>query len=189
MVRYHDALKPLLTDIDAVQPHPDNNNNGDIDAIDLSIEVNGMYRPVMAQRSTGNILAGNHTWMALAGRGAQMVPVIWLDVDDDDALRILLGDNAIAAKAIRDNAATAAILKHLDASERGLVGTGYTVDDMEVIRTLSEMPLETNEFGQWPTLTFTVHPRTRQAFKQMTKEADTDAEAFELLLRLAGWDG
>lgn len=188
MVRYHDALQPLLVPIDAVQPHPDNNNNGDIDEIDASIEVNGMYRPIMAQTSSGNILAGNHTWMALAGRGAQQVPVVWLDVDDEDALRILLGDNYIAAKAIRDNAATARLLTRLAATDKQLLGTGYTEMDLTVIKKLAEMPLE-YEHAQWPTICFTVHPKVRKAFREMTKEAETDPEKFELLLRLAGWEG
>ena len=188
-VRYHPALEPLLEPTETFTPHPDNNNNGDLDEIDDSFEINGMYRPIIVQDSTGYILAGNHTWMALAGRGAQRVPVIRLDVDEDAAYRILLGDNAIAAKAIRDNAQTVAILRKLEDSEKGLRGTGFNTNDLEVIKTLSEMPLETNEFGQWPTLTFTIHPRIRKVFKEMTREADTDAEAFELLLRLAGWDG
>jgi len=188
-VRYHDALQPFLEPIDAVQPHPDNDNHGDIDEIDFSIEVNGMYRPIQAQRSTGHILAGNHTWMALAGRGAQQVPVVWLDVDDDDALRILLGDNAIARKAIRDNATTARLLQHLVDTERGLAGTGYREADLKAIKKLAEMPLELDEYASWPTLTFTVHPRIRKAFRELTAEAETDPERFELMLRLAGWDG
>jgi hypothetical protein len=189
IVRYHQALRDFMVPIDAVQPHPENNNNGDIDGITESIETNGMYNVIKAQKDTGYILAGNHTWMALAGLGAQQVPVVYLDVDDTDAIRILLGDNAIAAKAIRDNAATVDLLVKLAASEKGLIGSGFTPDDLAVIKTLAEMPLETNEFAQWPTLTFTVHPKLRRAFKKMTREADTDAEAFELLLRLAGWDG
>lgn len=188
-VKYHDALQPLLMPIDAVQPHPDNDNNGDIDAIDLSMEVNGMYRPVMAQKSTGHIVAGNHTWMALAGKGAQQVPVVMLDIDDDTALRILLGDNHIARKAMRDNAATAKILEHLAETEQGFIGSGYVPEDYEVIKALAEMPVQNDEFGTWPTLTFTIHPRIRKAFRDMTKEADTDPDRFELLLRLAGWDG
>lgn len=189
LVRYHDALAPLMVPIDSVCPHPENDNNGDLDAIEDSIVVNGMYRPIMAQASTGHIVAGNHTWMTLAGKGVQQVPVVMLDIDDDTALRILLGDNAIARKAIRENQATARILERLHATEQGLIGTGYTPDDMEVIKTLAEMPLETNEYGSWPTLTFTVHPKVRAAFRNMTRECDNDAERFELLLRLAGWDG
>lgn len=189
IVAYHEALEPFLVPIDSVQPHPENDNNGDMDAIDESIETNGMYRPVIAQQSTGNILAGNHTWMTLAGKGCQQVPVVFLDVDDHSALRILLGDNRIAAKAIRDNAATLNLLMKLADTETGLTGTGFDQGDLAVIKTLAQIPFDNNEYGQWPTLSFTVHPRIRKAFKTMTKEADTDPEAFELLLRLAGWDG
>lgn len=188
-VRYHDALEPLLVPVDAVQPHPENDNNGDLEAIEDSIDVNGMYRPIIVQESTGHIVAGNHTWMTLAGKGVQRVPVVALDIDDDTALRILLGDNAIARKAIRENQATARILAHLREVDPTLRGTGYVPEDYEVIKTLAEMPFEANEFGSWPTISFTIHPRVRKAFRHMTREADTDPERFELLLRLAGWDG
>jgi ParB-like chromosome segregation protein Spo0J len=188
-IRYHDTLQALLEPIDAVTPHPQNPNNGDLDEIEASIDVNGMYRPIYAQRSTGYILAGNHTWMALASRGAQQVPVLWLDIDDDVATRILLGDNAIAARAIRDNALTRDLLRTLAATEHGLHGTGYSPADLDVIEALAKIPLETNEHATWPTLSFTVHPKLVAAFRQMTHEATTDPERFEVLLRLAGWDG
>lgn len=189
IVAYHDALEPFLVPTDSVQPHPENDNNGDLDAIEESIEINGMYNVIKAQASTGNIVAGNHTWMALAAKGVQQVPVVFLEVDDYQARRILLGDNRIAAKAIRDNSATLALLMKLADSDLGLSGTGFDATDMAVIGELAKMPLETNEYGQWPTLSFTVHPRVRKAFKEMTREADTDPDAFELLLRLAGWEG
>ena len=56
-IRFHPDLKALLVPVDEVQPHPNNWNNGDTEAIAESIEVNGMYRPLYAQRSTRYIVA------------------------------------------------------------------------------------------------------------------------------------
>jgi ParB-like chromosome segregation protein Spo0J len=43
-----------------LRPHPRNVNRGDLAVIAESIAQNGFYGAVVAQRSTGYILAGNH---------------------------------------------------------------------------------------------------------------------------------
>lgn len=128
-VRFHPALKDLLVPINLVHPHPDNPNNGDSDAIAVSIEVNGMYRPVEIQASTGYILAGNTTYAACLELGATEIPVVWLDVDDETALRILLGDNQLARLARMDRALELPLLERLMDTDLQLLGTGYTVWD------------------------------------------------------------
>ena len=82
LVQFHPALTPLLADIDSVSEHPDNPNNGDLEEIVSSIEINGMYRPIYAQDSTGYILAGNGTWLACKLLEAEVVPIIRHDVSD-----------------------------------------------------------------------------------------------------------
>lgn len=123
LVRYHDDLKNLMVDINDLQPHPANPNNGDLDAVAESIQVNGMYRPIYAQTSTRTILAGHTTWGACHELGATHVPVLWLDIDDKTALKIVLADNKTAHLATLDPALEAAALLSLDDD---LDGTGYT---------------------------------------------------------------
>lgn len=125
-VRYHPALESLLVPIEWVSPHPDNPSSGDEEAIAVSIEVNGMYRPVYAQRSTGWILAGNTTYASCLDLGADLIPVIWLDVDAEAALRILLGDNQLARLALVDRGLLEPHLNALLATELKLLGTGFT---------------------------------------------------------------
>lgn len=123
-LRFHD-LSVEMVPITAVGQHPENPNNGEVDAIAASIEVNGYYSPVVVQRSTGRILAGNHRYVALLDLGANEIPVIYVDVDDEAALRILLADNRTAALARIDDALLTPLLDRLAASEDGLLGTGY----------------------------------------------------------------
>lgn len=125
-VRFHEELLPLLVPADRLMQYPDNPNNGDIDAIAESIEVNGCYRPVIAQRSTGYIVAGNHTYAALLSLGATEIPVVWLDVDDEQALRVLLGDNELARLAVIDQGLLTPLLEALLETDRALLGTGYS---------------------------------------------------------------
>lgn len=124
-VRYHDDLGPLLKDINLVSPHPQNPNNGDQEAIEVSIEINGMYRPVEAQRSTGFVLAGNTTYASCLALGASILPIVWLDVNDEEALRILLVDNQAARLARMDQGLLRPHLDTLLETELRLLGTGY----------------------------------------------------------------
>ena len=74
VVSYHPALDALLTPVDQIRQHQKNPKNGDIDAIAESITVNGCFRPIYAQRSSGTILAGHHLYQALLSLGAADVP-------------------------------------------------------------------------------------------------------------------
>ena len=124
-VKFHPDLEPLLVDINLVRPHPENPSSGDEDEIVTSIEVNGMYRPIYVQQSTRYILAGNTTYAACLNLRALRIPVIWLDVDDEQALRILLGDNELARLAIVDRALLNPLVQRLLETELKLLGTGY----------------------------------------------------------------
>jgi hypothetical protein len=124
-VAYHPALQPLLEPIENVSPHPDNPSSGDDYAIATSIEISGMYRPVIAQRSTGHILAGNTTYAACLRLDADQIPVVWLDVDHETALRIMLGDNQLARLAVVDQGLLTPLLDALMATDLALLGTGY----------------------------------------------------------------
>ena len=122
--------------VDQLRPHPDNPNQGDVGAIVESIETVGFYGVVTAQkprngRKLGRILAGEHRWLAAKAEGAESIPVNWLDVDDEESKRILLGDNQIARLASLDMAAQAAMLTALAGTDRGLAGTGTDGDDLD----------------------------------------------------------
>jgi len=186
LVRYHATLEPLLVDITDITPHPDNPNNGDLEAVAESIEVNGMYRPIYAQTSTHHIVAGNTTHAACLALGATVIPVLWLDIDDTTATKIVLADNKTAALAVRDPALETALLLTLDS----LAGTGYTDDDLDVLRRLTDTPLDEDDFNDpWPTICVQVPHHVRNAYLELTTGAGGDRQRFEQLLRAAGWDG
>lgn len=186
-VKFHESLDPLMEGIGKVRPHPENPRNGDIEAIAESIRHNGFVAPVIAQRSTGHIIAGNHRYMALLSLNAEMIPVVWLDVDDLAARRYLLADNRTSDLGNYDNAVLVDILQRM-ASEDTIEGTGYTEYDLQALTALTEITNEDLDFAQWPTLSFQVPPHVKSAFKEMTAHAGDDREAFEMLLRMAGAD-
>jgi hypothetical protein len=186
-VQFHDALAPLMRPITDATPHPENNNEGDLDMLDHLVESHGMYRPVIVQASTGYIVAGNTTWETVRNRGSEVCPMVMLDVDDTTAVGILLDDNHSARLARTNIAQTLELVKRLE--DQGVLDqTSYTHHDVAVLEQLADLPLEF-EHASWPTLTLQVHPRTLKAFYHVTREADTDRDRLEVLLRLAGWDG
>lgn len=120
-----------IVPIDRVSPHPQNMRQGDVGAIVESLKVHGQYRPIVVQRSTGYILAGNHTWRALKATKAKTAWVVWADVDNDRALRILLVDNKASDLAAYNDDGLAQLLEALTLTPDKFLGTGYNSDDLD----------------------------------------------------------
>lgn len=116
-----------VTSVDELRQHPQNPRAGDVELIAESIDVNGFYGAVVAQRSTGYVLAGNHRLLAARKLGIDSLPVLWVDVDDDAARRILLVDNRANDLASYDEAQLVELLQELD---NELDGTGYSEADL-----------------------------------------------------------
>jgi len=119
-----------LVPIDAIRPHPENPRKGDLASIEESIDKNGFYGACVVQRTTGYILAGNHRYLAAKKRGFTEVPVLWIEVDDKTAKRILLADNRTSDLAGYDDEKLAALLRELSA-DQDLAGSGYTEADLD----------------------------------------------------------
>jgi ParB-like chromosome segregation protein Spo0J len=113
-----------LVSVDALKRHPKNPRRGDVEAIASSIAHNGFYGAVVVQRSTGHILAGYHRYEAAKRAGATEVPVLWVDVDNRTARRILLADNRTNDLASYDEIALAELLDTAR-TEGDLAGTAY----------------------------------------------------------------
>jgi len=114
-----------------LKPHPSNPNSGDVGVIAESIKVNGFYGAIVAQRSTGFILAGNHRWQAARAMKLDDVPVFWLDVNDEEAARILAVDNRSTRLGHDDESVLVDLLTQLSMTDLGLAGTGYDGDDLD----------------------------------------------------------
>src|SRR5947208_2224530 len=85
-----------IVPIHSIRPHERNINRADLEALRQSIDTNGFYGFIVVQQSTGKILAGNHRYQLAKEKGATEIPVSFVDVDDQTAVRILLADNRIA---------------------------------------------------------------------------------------------
>lgn len=88
-----------MVPIGSLTPHFRNANEGDYGAIETSMKANGFFGALVCQKSTGYILCGNHRFLVAQRLGYRELPVTWVDVDDDRALRILLALSACMADA------------------------------------------------------------------------------------------
>lgn len=111
--------------------HPRNANQGDFGAIQQSVEANGFYGTVVANKRTGHILAGNHRFAVARQLGFDTIPVSWVDVDDEQELRILIADNRTTRLGIDNETQLAELLSELAATPAGLLGTGFDGDDLD----------------------------------------------------------
>jgi ParB-like chromosome segregation protein Spo0J len=123
-------LLPLVVPIDSVQPHPRNVRHGDVGAMCVQLRTHGQYRPAVVQKSTGNICAGSHMWRAAKLMGSTRLAVLVKDMDDDQAEKLMLGDNRQADLGTYDQDALEVLLREHHA--RGtLEGTGYDGNDLD----------------------------------------------------------
>lgn len=136
----HQQFDPAA-DIDSVREHPQNPRKGDETAIEQSIDAHGFYGAVLAQESSHFIVAGNHRHRRMKARGELVIPVMWLDVDDDEALRILLNDNTSSDGGSYHDDTLMGLLAQLASTDAGLAGTGFKDADLaKLVAQLSPAP-------------------------------------------------
>ncbi len=124
------SLAVAVTDL---REHPDNVREGDVGAICESLTFHGQYRPIVVQRSTNYVLAGNHTLKAARSLGWTHVAATFIDCDDQRAMRILLVDNRTNDLASYNEPALVDALKALAISEEGLIGTAFDTSALDEI--------------------------------------------------------
>lgn len=143
MTKWHQHdLAVVDVPLDELTRHPENANQGDTDAIEESISVNGFYQPVIAQASTGFIIAGNHRWEVATKMGAATIPTIYLDVSDDEAKRMMVADNRITRLGRDDPALLLDLLDGLSQTDYGLMGTGFDSAQLQTLLDEADKPLE-----------------------------------------------
>lgn len=131
MSNIREEIKSLAQPLDQFNTHPKNVRQGDVGAITTSLEQHGQYRPIVVQQSTGNILAGNHTYLAAKSLGWKEIAATYVDCDDEQAVRILLVDNRANDLAMYDDTALASVLEELAATDTGLEGSLFSGDDLD----------------------------------------------------------
>jgi site-specific DNA-methyltransferase (adenine-specific) len=123
------AITQLTVAIANLRPYPGNPRRGDVEAIKASLRAHGQYRPIVVNRPTMQVLAGNHTLEAAKQLGWEEIAATFLDVDNDQARRIVLVDNRTNDFAAYDTQALVDFLEELPE----LDGSGYDQADLDAL--------------------------------------------------------
>ena len=174
-----------IVPIYSVRPNANNPRQGDVGAISESLRVLGQYRPIVADKITGNILVGNHTWQAAVQLGWTEIAVTWVDVDREQATRILLADNKTADLGTYDDEDLQVIL----ASLTEFSGTGFDGDDVDSILRGSEgTPIPKTVKAQVGTLSFKVSRSEYQVWQdELPLSHDEACKVIAERLQLTNW--
>ena len=138
-----------------------NARRGDVDLIMESMQHNGVYKPLVVNRGTktgrpNEVLCGNHSLMAIRrladenpqDKRWQTVDVYVIDVDEDQAKRTVLVDNASNDKSTYDVEDLVNLLTELPTLE----ATGFTRDEVDqLLESLDDIDADIPERPAEPT--------------------------------------
>lgn len=119
-------MEAMAVDINLLKEFEGNPRKGNVEKLAESLQANGQYKPIVVQKSTNQILAGNHLWKAAKQLGWQLIDVVYADVDDDKAKKIVAADNRLGELGTYDEQALLNLLEDIS-----LDGTGYEAADID----------------------------------------------------------
>jgi|SanBayMetagenome_1026888.scaffolds.fasta_scaffold00600_6 hypothetical protein len=116
--------KVALTELKQYRNNP---RKGNVSLIADSLEAYGQYKPITVNANTKEILAGNHTYQAARSLGWSEIDVVFVDVDETTAAKIVAIDNRSSDMGEYDKKVLADLLDSIN----DLSGTGYTTDEFD----------------------------------------------------------
>lgn len=154
--------------LDSLKEFDKNPRKGNVAELKKSLTHNKQYRPIVVQKSTKKILAGNHLWKAAKELGWSNIDIVEVDVDDKKAKQIVAADNRYADLGNYDAHALLDLLGTVDYE-----GTGYTQTDYENLLGTTSDGLVKDENSYFENVVIG---------KSMAERATTYAERTERLL-------
>ncbi|AKL88379.1 ParB-like partition protein [Gordonia phage GMA6] len=117
-----------------LQMYHKNPRIGNVNAIAASLEESGQFKPIVVNIGThtsrkNEILAGNHTFMGMKKLGEKLIYASFVDVDEQQATKIVLADNKVADLGTYDEKIIADLFESLP----DIAGTGYSQEEFEDI--------------------------------------------------------
>jgi ParB-like nuclease domain len=180
--------------VDTLEEWPDNPNQGDVGHLSESLDALGFYGAIIVQTSTRRVIGGNHRLQTALARDMPTLPVIWADVDDDTAERMLTMDNEATRRGVWDEMLLVEMLTRKAHSPKGLAGTGFDGNDLDdLMQSLNPPDLEKLTGGAggnddadagedlWPSISLKLSPDDRERFYRLTETARDRSDAGRLI--------
>ena len=125
-------LQSLILPMADMSLWPKNPRMGDVGAISESLKRFGQVKPIIVQKSSMQITAGNHVYRAAAALGWVEIAAIVVDMTDKQAKAFVAADNRVSELGSFDDAALAVLLADIVKNDT-LEGTGYDEDDLDAL--------------------------------------------------------
>jgi len=119
-------MEAIKVSVDTLKEFEGNPRKGNVKKLAESLTSNGQYKPIVVQKSTRQILAGNHLWKAAKELGWTEIDIVEIDVDNDKAKKIVAADNRLGELGTYDEQALLDLLEEIN-----LEGTGYEPADVD----------------------------------------------------------
>jgi len=160
-------MEAMKVAVDTLKEFEGNPRKGNIKHLTESLSANGQYKPIVVQKSTRQILAGNHLWKAAKELGWTEINIVEVDVDNAQAKKIVAVDNRSADMGTYDENLLLELLTDID-----LVGTGYEPHDIDDLLAL----IEEQSTPSWQIANAPGHQENVQIRPTMTERADRYSE-------------
>jgi hypothetical protein len=182
--------------IDALQEsdwNPNLESRESLDALKASIRQNGLVDPLIVRKTDNSIIGGHHRLYAVRELVAEgwklpggMVPVVYLNVSEEEAKRLSLALNKIRGEPDLDKLGE--LLRELrevsDTDE--LAATGYSAQEIDdLVRSISDAG-EDDSDGGMTELAFRVTPREARSWTGSVLRRGSSA-AMQMARRWSGW--
>jgi hypothetical protein len=127
-------MEIITVEIGDLKTYDKNPRKGNVELIAESLRNYGQYKPITVNKRDKTILAGNHTYQAAYKLGWKYIDVVFVDVDEQTAAKIVAIDNRTTDLSEYDNKILLDLLKELP----DLDGSGYDQTDLDDLKALLE---------------------------------------------------
>lgn len=127
-------LESLAVSLSELKPAEHNARKGDVAAIKNSYERFGQRKPIVANRSSKEIIAGNHQYQAALELGWDKIAVVFVEDDEETATAYAIADNRIGQLGEWNVEELVLAFEKIDYADFG--ATGFTEGDVEDFRAL-----------------------------------------------------
>jgi hypothetical protein len=165
------AADAVMVPIELLKLATRNPRRGAVAEVIESLREFGQHRPVVVQRSTGEVVVGNHMLKAARSLGWASMAALIVNDDDDKAMRRALADNFTGDKAKWDEEELALVLKD--------VGVVPGTSQSEVDKLLASLePPEKKDDPTYPLV-----PRLNEKYDYVVVFAENETDATWLQTR------
>jgi len=189
-IKQVDINTPILDPANARTGH-------DINGLAQSLDRYGLRKPIVVNKRTGIVLAGNGTLKAARQLGWQTIAVNYVDDDPQTAVGYALADNRLTDLSEFDNEALLLSLQQFDSMDDviGFEQADYDellaelgVDDDTSPPSLDELAAEYGEPQErdfWPYIKVQVSPETKELWDSLMSDIEGDDEAVKVATLLS----